>query len=87
MTRPALTTVIQAEKWAVEFRRMRKMHGLCDRETKVITLDTALTEDSDPSLREIALHEFFHATMWILDEEVIAQLAREADAFLTDLDL
>jgi hypothetical protein len=52
--------------------------GSCDPPTKRNKKIRILKSLKGEELLEVRLHEIFHAGLWDIDEEVIAELARDA---------
>lgn len=72
------------QKLNLRFTRLRTCRGKCDppdAKDRTIRVDSRL---EGQELMEVLLHEITHAASWPIDEDFIAQFARDAARILTD---
>lgn len=78
-----MIATISGKRWRVIRKRQAHAWGTCDRPTtpdKAIVIDPHIRGEK---LLEVILHESLHAAGWHIDEEFIAEYARDAARLAT----
>jgi len=76
--------MIRGKRWRILHRRLKHEDGWCDKpdvKDKAITIDPRC-RSNDARYLEVVLHEALHAAVWDLDEEVVAEYARDVARLL-----
>lgn len=79
------TVQLGGAPWTVKYGKIGGCWGITIFDDKVIKIDPATKRKGNH--REIVIHEFLHALMPYLDEEIVAAAGKELDDALDALDI